>query len=124
MSNPAYRAYRAGRVAQKRLRGVKVTVSRGINTSAPFTVTVGFSGSVTFDAEGSQLFAKNRDYIIDVSDYNVGGDAVVPAKYDVITEVINGVSKTFQVVESNGDGVSETADANMTVWRVHTTEIT
>jgi len=124
MSNPAYRAYRVGRVAQKRVRGVTVTVSRGLTTSAPFTATVGFSGSVTFDGDGGQLFTKNRDYIIDVADYNVGGDAVAPAKYDVITEVINGVPKTFQVVESNGDGVSETADANMTVWRVHTTEIT
>ncbi len=122
MSNPAYRAYRAGRVAQKIVRGVSITVSRGVNVSAPLTATVGFSGAMSFGAEGSTLYTKHRDYIIDVADYNVGGDAVEPAQYDVITEVVNGVVKTFQVVESQGNGVAESADANSTVWRVHTKE--
>ncbi len=123
MSNPAYRAYRASRVAQKIVRGVTITVSRGINVSAPLTATVGFSGAMTFGAEGTTLYTKHRDYIIDVADYNVGGDAVEPKLYDVITEVVNGVVKTYQVVESQGDGVAESADANSTVWRVHTKEI-
>jgi hypothetical protein len=123
MTNPAYRAYRAGRVAHKKLRGVSITVSRGLNSSAPFVATVGFSGSTTFDGDGSTLYTKNRDYIIDVALYNIGGAAVEPVKYDTITELVNGVLRTYQVVESQGNGVSETSDADMTTWRVHTTEI-
>ncbi len=123
MTNPAYRAYRAGRVAQKIVRGVTVTVGRGIAVSAPFTATVGFSGSMSFETDGSTLYTKNRDYIIDKDAYTVNGVAVDPKQYDIITEVMNGEVKTFQVVESQGNGVAESADANSTVWRVHTKEI-
>ena len=123
MTNPAYRAYRAGRVAQKIVRGVTVTVGRGIDVSAPFTATVGFSGSMSFETDGSTLYTKNRDYIIDKDAYTVNGVAVDPKQYDIITEVMNGEVKTFQVVESQGNGVAESADANSTVWRVHTKEI-
>ncbi len=123
MSNPAYRAYLASRVAHKKIRGVSITVSRGITTSAPLTATVGFSGSTTFEADGSTLFTKHRDYLIDVALYNVGGDPVEPARFDVITEVINGVVKTYQVTQSGADAVASKEDANLTVWRVHTKEI-
>jgi len=123
MSNPVYRAYLASRVAHKNVRGVTVTVSRGLSTSAPFTATIGFSGTVSYDADGSTLYTKNRDYLIDVALYNIGGSPVEPAHYDVITEVINGEVRTYQVVESNGSGVAEAADANLTVWRVHTKEV-
>jgi len=122
MTNPAYRAYRAGRVAQKIVRGVTITVSRGTDVSAPFTATVGFSGSMSFETDGSTLYTKNRDYIIDKDMYTVNGVVVEPAKYDVITEVMNGEVKTFKVVESQGNGVAESADADSTVWRVHTKE--
>ena len=123
MTNPAYRAYRAGRVAQKIVRGVTVTVGRGTYVSAPLTATVGFSGSMSFEADGSTLYTKNRDYIIDKADYVIEGSVVEPKAYDIITEVINGEVKTFQVAESQGNGVAESADANATVWRIHTKEI-
>jgi hypothetical protein len=123
MSNPAYRAYLASRVAHKNLRGVTVTVSRGINTSAPFTATIGFSGSTSYEADGSTLYTKNRDYLIEVALYNAGGEVLQPAKYDIITEVINGEVRTYQVIDNNGDGAAASADANLTVWRVHTKEI-
>ncbi len=123
MTNPAYRAYLAARVAHKKIRGVSITVSRGLNTSAPLTATVGFSGSTTFDADGSQLFTKNRDYLIDVALYNVGGDAVEPARYDIITEVIGGVVRRYQVTQNGADDVASKEDADLTVWRVHTKEI-
>jgi hypothetical protein len=123
MSNPAYRAYLASRVAHKKIRGVSITVSRGLNTSAPFMATVGFSGSSTFEADGSTLYAKNRDYLIDVSAYNIGGDAVEPARYDIITEVIGGVVRQYQVTQDGADDVFSKEDANLTVYRVHTKEI-
>jgi len=123
MANPANRAYLAARSAHKRLMGVTVTVSRGLNTSAPLTATVGFSGSVTYESDGSSLYTRNRDYLINIAEYNVGGDAVDPQKHDVITEVIHGVVRQFQVLESNGNGVSASSDSGFTVWRVHTKEM-
>ena len=85
--------------------------------------TVGFSGSSTFEADGSTLYTKNRDYLIDVSSYNIGGDPVEPARYDIITEVINGVVRQYQVTQDGADDVFSKEDANLTVYRVHTKEI-
>ena len=99
-----------------------MTVSRGINTSAPFTATIGFSGSASYESDGSTLFTKNRDYLIEVALYNAGGEVLEPAQYDIITEVIHGEVRTYQVVDNNGDGAAASADANLTVWRVHTKE--
>jgi len=123
MANPANRAYLAARSAHKRLMGVTVTVSRGLNTSAPLTATVGFSGSVSYESDGSSLYTRNRDYLINIAEYNVGGDAVDPRKFDVITEIVNGVVRQFQVLDSSGDGVAASSDSGFTVWRVHTKEL-
>ena len=100
-----------------------MTVSRGITTSAPLTATIGFSGSTSYEADGSTLYTKNRDYLIEVDLYNAGGEVLQPAKYDIITEVIHGEVRQYQVIDNNGDGAAASADANLTVWRVHTKEI-
>jgi len=123
MANPANRAYLAARSAHKRLMGVTITVSRGLNTSAPLVATVGFSGSVSYESDGTSLYTRNRDYLINIAEYNVGGDAVDPRKFDVITEIVNGVVRQFQVLDSSGDGVAASSDSGFTVWRVHTKEL-
>ena len=123
MTNPARRAYLAARLVHKNLMGVTVTVSRGLNTSAPLTATVGKSGSLSYEADGTQTFVKNRDYLIEKSAYVVNGSAVTPARFDVITEVINGVPRTFEVLDADGDGSSTSTDSGCTVYRVHTKEV-
>lgn len=123
MTNPARRAYLAARLAHKKLVGVTITVSRGLNTSAPLVATVGSSGSLSYEADGTQTFAKNRDYLIEVAAYVVNGVAVEPARFDIITEVISGVPRTFEVLDANGDGSSTSTDAGITVYRVHTKEV-
>ncbi len=124
-TNPTRRAYLASRIAHKKLMGVEITISRGLTTSAVLTATVGFSGTVSYDADGNSLFARNRDYLIDVVNYKVedGGDPVDPMRYDTITEVINGVPRTYSVLDDTGDGPYATKDAGLTVWRVHTKEL-
>jgi hypothetical protein len=123
MTNPARRAYLAARLAHKKLVGISITVSRGLNTSAPLVATVGSSGSLSYESDGSQAFVKNRDYLIEVAAYVVNGTAVEPARFDIITEVINGAARTFEVLDANGDGSSTSTDAGITVYRVHTKEV-
>lgn len=123
MTNPARRAYLAARLAHKKLVGISITVSRGLNTSAPLVATVGSSGSLSYESDGSQAFVKNRDYLIEVAAYVVNGTAVEPARFDIITEVINGAVRTFEVLDANGDGSSTSTDAGITVYRVHTKEV-
>ena len=122
MSNPTQRAYLASRLAQKSLTGVTVTVSRGLTTSALLTATVGKSGSVSYEADGTQTFAKNRDYLIEVSAYIIGS-LTTPQRFDVITEVINGTAKTFEVLDADGDDGSTSTDSSRTVYRIHTKEV-
>ncbi len=123
MTNPARRAYQAARLAHKKILGVTITVGRGLNTSAPLMATVGKSGSLTYEADGSQTFAKNRDYLIEASLYVINGVQVEPARFDVITEVVNGVPRTFEVLDADGDGPSTSTDSGISVYRVHTKEI-
>ena len=122
MSNPTRRAYLASRLAQKTLAGVTITLSRGLTTSALLVATVGKSGSVSYEADGSQTFAKNRDYLIEVSSYVIG-TLTTPQRFDVISEVINGVPKTFEVLDADGDDGSTSNDSGRTVYRVHTKEV-
>ncbi len=123
MANPARRAYLAARLAHKKLLGVTITVSRGLNTSATLVATVGSSGSATYESDGTQHFTKNRDYLIEAASYVINGTQVEPARFDVITEVINGVRRNFELPEANGDGSSTATDSGITVFRVHTKEI-
>lgn len=123
MANPARRAYLAARLAHKKLLGVTITVSRGLNTSATLVATVGSSGSATYESDGTQHFTKNRDYLIEAASYVINGTQVEPARFDVITEVINGVPRNYEVLDANGDGSSTSTDSGITVFRVHTKEI-
>lgn len=123
MSNPARRAYLAARVAHKQLLGVTITVSRGLNTSAPLEATIGSSGSLSYESDGTQHFVKNRDYLIEATSYVINDVQVEPARFDVITEVINGTPRTFEVLDANGDGSSTSTDSGLTVFRVHTKEV-
>ena len=123
MSNPARRAYLAARLAHKKLTGTTITVSRGLNTSAPLVATVGKSGTVSYEADGTQTFAKNRDYLIEASAYIINDVLTTPRRFDVITEVINGTPITFEVLDADGDDVSTSTDSGRTVYRVHTKEV-
>ena len=98
-------------------------MSRGLNTSAPLVATVGTSGSLSYESDGTQHFVKNRDYLIEATSYVINGVQVEPARFDVITEVINGTPRTFEVLDADGDGSSTSTDSGITVFRVHTKEV-
>ena len=124
MSNPIQNATAASRTVHKGLAGVNITISRGIATSGVVVATVGFSGETQYDADGTSFYTKHRDYLIDVAEYaTTAGTPLLPARHDIITEVISGVSTTFEVVSSNGDEINTYDDKDRTWWRVHTKEV-
>ena len=98
-------------------------MSRGLNTSAPLVATVGTSGSLSYESDGTQHFVKNRDYLIEATSYVINGVQVEPVRFDVITEVINGTPRTFEVLDADGNGSSTSTDSGITVFRVHTKEV-
>ncbi len=123
MTNPIRRAFNAHRKVHQTLAGVEITATRGINSSAVILATVGFTGETIFDEMGTTTFTKHRDYLVDATDYDFGSGAIEPQRHDIITEVINGVPCTFEVVSANGDKPANYDNRDRTLWRLHTKEI-
>lgn len=123
MTNPIRRAFKAHRKVHQTLAGVEITVTRGLNTSAVILATVGFTGETQFDEMGTTTYTKHRDYLVDIADYDFGSGAVEPSRHDIITEVINGVPVTFEIVSANGDKPSNYDNRDRTLWRLHAKEM-
>ena len=123
MTNPVRRAFNAHRKVQLRLAGVEITVQRGLNTSSVISATVGFTGETNYDEMGMVTYTKHRDYLIDITDYDFGSGAVAPQRHDIVTEVINGVPLTFEVVSANNDAPANYDNRDRNLWRVHTKEV-
>lgn len=122
MTSPIQRAYAASRGIHKQIAQVSVTLTRNSVTSDAIKCTVGFSTSTSYDDDATH-YARQRDYLIDVSDYFiVAGTLLKPARYDVITELLNGIATTYQVVSGTGESFETHDDKDRTVWRVHTKE--
>jgi hypothetical protein len=125
MTSPAKRAYNVARTAHKSLLGSTITVSRGLKTSASFVATVGQSGSIVYEDDGSSFYTKNRDYYIDVSDYHFTGDAEpsAPQRMDIITEIVDGQALTFQITNVSGEEEYVHHGEQRNVYRIHTKEV-
>jgi hypothetical protein len=123
MSNPIRRAFNAHRKVQIRLAGVEISIQRGLNTSSVISATVGFTGETTYDEMGMVTYTKHRDYLVDITDYDFGSGAVAPQRHDIVTEVINGVPVTFEVVSANNDAPANYDNRDRNLWRVHTKEV-
>ena len=123
MSNPIRRAFNAHRKVHLRLAGVEISIQRGLNTSSVISATVGFTGETTYDEMGMVTYTKHRDYLVDITDYDFGSGAVAPQRHDIVTEVINGVPVTFEVVSANNDAPANYDNRDRNLWRVHTKEV-
>ncbi len=125
MSSPVRRAFNAARLAQKFVGGSKVIISRGLKSSGVVIATVGTSGTVTYEDDGSTLYTKNRDYYIDVADYIFEGESepTTPARHDIITELVNGTSIDFQVTAVAAEDAYAYHGEQRNVFRIHTKEM-
>ena len=123
MPTPEQNAYNASRRIHRTLRGISVTITSDGLTSDVVTAMLGFSGDMLYDEGGTQLGTRHRAYIIRVDEYDVGNGPQEPQRHDIITQVIDGQSLTFEVVEANGTHAAVYDDTNRTYWRVNTKEL-
>jgi len=122
MTNPVQRAFNASRTTHKTIMGVSVTITRGDDVSDPVTATIGFSGDMTYDGDGTAHYTKHRAFLIDVADYDVGNGPTNPQRHDVIKQLVNGNLLEFEVFENLGNSVINYDDTDRTWWRVATKE--
>lgn len=101
--------------------GVQVTITR--SGESPITVTA-VRGRTLYDQEGVDgdnpvsLRKRQRDYQIDVADYDFGSGPVDPQRGDVITDA----SENFRVLPDPGGHEFEYMDPGRTRFRIHTKE--
>lgn len=126
---PVHRVFRFARKAQKRLAGVPITLRRRNATSDGWllgnaTAVIGETRTTDFLNDGLAVTVRYCDYMIDVTEYVIGGNEVTPEMDDQILIEVDGVTRRYQVLPSPGEGEYERSDRLGTVWRVHTREIT
>lgn len=100
--------------------GQAVTYSRS-GASVEVTATVGNTEFETTDAEGFFTRSQSRDFIIEAADLILSGSTVLPERGDVITEVVDGTTHTYEVLPFGADGETfRFSDPHRTILRVHT----
>lgn len=103
--------------------GVSITYTRGIGSQ---TATA-WVGRTVFTQQplqggGVSVVFGDRDYLIPVSSLTLT-DPATPKRGDRITEVVNGVSQTFEVIAPGGEPPWRYADPSQTIYRIHTKRV-
>ena len=75
------------------------------------------------DTEGFNITALSRDYIVHAADIVLGGVVVVPRAGDTITETIQGVARSFEVMPLGQLKEYEPLDASGVMIKIHTKRI-
>ena len=121
--NPTDFARQMSRLAHKSLSGVGVQIERDGSLSDILVCTVGYSKSFEDDLELIRAEYRQRDFLIDVSDYTVNGQQVEPEIGDLIYQTVNGDRLAFEVEPYNNEFVAIHTDTTRKIWRVHTKEV-
>lgn len=81
----------------KAVAGLSVTYARG-SDSVAVTASAAFHEYQIVDEEGFSASVLVRDYLLHAADLIIDGSVITPRAGDTITETINGVSQTFEVM--------------------------
>lgn len=104
--------------------GVSVTYTRAAGGTISLEPWVGrtlFSGTVE---GGARVQWGDRDYIVRRDELVSGGSEIPPALGDRLTEVIGGVSTTFEVQNPDtGEPAWRWADAARSMYRLHVKKV-
>ena len=123
MVSPIQKARLVSRAAIKLVDPRTVTVSRGVDVFTIENATIGESRTEEIQNSDNVITeVLLRDYLIDVSDFDFGSGPVAPQVGDVITETINGITRYFEVLPTNGVPEYREHDRDGTTWRIHTKE--
>jgi hypothetical protein len=103
--------------------GVSIIVSDGIN-SVVLNARIAQSNAQTIDAGGSVAVEEGvRDYLIATADLSLGGATVKPARGMRITETIDGIVRTFELLPISGQACYAETDPGGKTLLIHTKEI-
>jgi len=108
---------------------VTLTVSRRFDGEPTRTgaITDAIVGRTVFrhtDVGPSAIEFGERDYLIPVASYIIGGRAVEPADGDRFVESVNGTDLTFEVLPVTGEPAWRYSDPDRTRYRVHVKRVT
>src|SRR6185295_7740130 len=112
----------AGALASiRQVAGTTVQYSDGVHP--PITlVDVGVGETVYELDDGNSVVETwtSRDYLVNAADLALADVPFLPATGHTITEVINGISKTFTLLAPPGKQVFEYSNRSQTAYRIHT----
>lgn len=101
-----------------------VTYSRGGMRLEDIQATIGSTLlSLSDDLGGTKIERTDRDFLIAAEDMQYLGKLVVPERGDVITEIHDDVTYTYQVMAPSPEPVWRWSDQYRTTMRIHAKEI-
>lgn len=103
------------------LAATSLTYTQGDNTIADLEGTQGSTDWRTTDSDGFPLRKTSVDWLVKAADLVIEEVAILPKRNDLITRIIGGVSRVYQVLPF-GDDEQEYRfmDAGRTMLRIHT----
>ncbi len=116
-------ALAAGMYSVRQIKGNSITYLRGDASTATIQAGLGESQFELENSDGTIETFTTRDYFILATDLKTAsGEIWIPKKGDTVSETVNGVPMTFEVVAPGNEPVYLTfADNNE--YRVHTKRI-
>jgi len=119
--NAVARAIAAAAKAQQRLAGVCIVYRRG-EDEVPLKATPGRTTYQTTDAEGREVQAQARDYLIIAGDLLIDGEPIEPREGDTIVEELTDGEHTFELMPLPNEPCWRWSDEQHIRRRVHTKE--
>ncbi len=101
--------------------GGEITYTRTGSGNVTLNATFGRAEYLEQSGDGGITKYTARDFIVKASDLVISAVAITPRRNDSIAATIEGVAKTFQVIEMNGQAYS--IDPHGVMVRIHTKEI-
>lgn len=101
--------------AAKKAAGVSITYTRSASV-LPIEAVVGRTVFASNSLDGPRVEYGDRDYLIEAADLTIGE----PAIGDRITQIIDGVSRVFEVMTpGTGEPAWRWSDPANTTYRIH-----
>lgn len=112
----------AGAPLIREMYGVSVVYSCAAGEITGITAIADVADYQLVSDDGFPMAVRSRDYTLDVADMQIDSVPVTPSPGHRITEIINGVAQTFEVVPI-GNRPAQQLSPNGTRWLVHTKRV-
>jgi len=107
----------------KESASVTIVYQRGPHVSDDLTVTKSLHEYEVIDTDGIMTTIKSTDYLIHAADLIVNDTVITPRSDDRVTEVVGGVSQTYEVMPLGPQKEYEPLDTDGVIMTVHTKRV-